>query len=53
VIKEGDIGQFKSLEEIGLRKLLIKTIDRNPLSESSKEVLKRLVQKKNEMKIYF
>jgi hypothetical protein len=52
-IKEGDIEQFKSLEWIDLGKLLIKTIEDNPLSEESKEVLRRLKQKNSEMTIRF
>ena len=50
-IKEGDIEQFKSLEWIDLSKLLIKTIEHNPLSGSSKEVLRRLKQKNKQMTI--
>jgi hypothetical protein len=38
---------------INLRKLLIKTIVCNPLTGESKEVLRRLEQKNNKMKIGF
>jgi hypothetical protein len=53
VIKEGEIEQFKSLELINLGKLLIKTIGYNPLTGESKEVLRRLRQKNEKMKIHF
>lgn len=53
MIKERDFEQFKSLQLVNLSKLLIKTLEDNPLSEQNKQLFKSINQKNKKIKLFF